>query len=100
MFKKIKVLIIILVVLMFLWLLIFFIDYYRCTRFQEPIFIFSKIQQNLYSTNGKETFTYIGLGYRVIFSTIPISENEKQIVWLEMYNISDNRILDLEKESL
>ncbi len=83
--KSIKWVIRILIGVIILWLIIFGIDFYRCSHLKEPIFVLSKWYKDMYFNNGRIDFTCYCLGYRVNLSTVPISENKKQVTWIEMF---------------
>lgn len=94
--KCLKVLLIILIVVIALWLIIFGIDYYRCSHLMEPIFV-SKIQYGIAYTDGSESYSFNGLGYRGGYSMNPNLKQEEQVTHMEMF-IFGAKVVDLKRE--
>ena len=72
--KFVKILIIELIILVVLWIIVFGIDYYRCSNLKEPIFVCEKmirpigyefLDEDVY---GQRDFDCKCLGYRVEYS--------------------------------
>lgn len=95
--KCLKVLLIILIIIIALWLIIFGIDYYRCSHLMEPIFV-SKIQYGIAYTDGSESYSFNGLGYRGGYSMNPNLKQEEQVTHMEMF-IFGAKVVDLKRET-
>lgn len=95
--KCLKVLLIILIVAIALWLIILGIDYYRCSHLMEPIFV-SKIQYGIAYTDGSESYSFNGLGYRGGYSMNPNLKQEEQVTHMEMF-IFGAKVVDLKRET-
>lgn len=83
--KVIKLIIKILIGIIILWIIIFGIDFYRCSHLKEPIFVLSRLYKDMLYSDGSDIFTCYCLGYRVNLSTIPTSANKRQVTWIEMF---------------
>ncbi len=80
--KKIKVVLGILIIIVIMWVIIFIVDYNRCSNLEMPIFVIkSKIND---SVPTKEC--YYGLGYKV--NVEKNSSNKDDILKIEMYMAS------------
>ena len=95
--KRLKVLLIILIVAIALWLIILGIDYYRCSHLMEPIFV-SKIQYGIAYTDGSESYSFNGLGYRGGYSMNPNLKQEEQVTHMEMF-IFGAKVVDLKRKT-
>lgn len=77
---KKKILIVVGIILC-LWLVIFLVDYVRCSHFKEPIFIISKTHNDLQYSDNRKVYTCNGLGYQVEVE----KSNDETLVKVEMY---------------
>lgn len=68
-----------------LWIMIFLVDYVRCSNFKEPIFVFSKTHNDLQYSDNRKVYTCNGLGYKVEVEKVRTEENEDTLVKVEMY---------------
>ena len=78
--KVVNLLIRILVVMLFLWGVIFTIDYIRCSSFLEPIFVIAG-----QTADDGGSGTYYGLGYKVKIEKNISLEYGPELVQVEMY---------------
>ena len=79
--KKFKITIRIIIGILLLYLIIFFIDYNRCSHMQEPIFVILKQENDL----TQKSITYQGLGYRVEVEKTVSAKCGPEITRVEMY---------------
>lgn len=79
--KKVKILILIILILIFAWLIIFAVDYNRCSNMEEPIFVIVKQENDL----TMKSITYQGLGYRVEVEKTVSLKCGPEITKVEMY---------------
>ena len=75
-----KIIISIVAVLILLWIIIFLVDYSRCSNFKEPIYVVAGE-----TADDGGTGTYYGLGYKVEIEKIISPEYGTKIVKIEMY---------------
>lgn len=95
--KSIKILISTIVALIALWLIIFFIDYSRCSNFKEPIFVKSGV-----TADDGGSGIYYGLGYKVKTEKTISAEYGPTLVRVEMYMFDKficGAIADMNNES-
>ncbi len=78
--KKVKIIIGIIISIIVLWLIIFFVDYFRVSHFKEPIFV---IHTNVLKDGG--SYTGYGLGYRVDVKKSTTVEYGISLEKVEMY---------------
>ena len=79
--KKLKITLGIISGILLLYLIIFFIDYNRCSNMQEPIFVVLKQENDL----TQKSITYQGLGYRVEVEKTVSAKCGPEITRVEMY---------------
>jgi len=79
--KNVKIILGCIIAIIVLWGILFAIDYTRCSRMKEPLFVILKQSTDL----STKTETYQGLGYTVEVQKNVTKENEKQITKVEMY---------------
>ena len=79
--KKIKILILIILILIFAWLIIFAVDYNRCSNMKEPVFVITKQENDL----TLKSITYQGLGYKVEVEKTVSEKCSPEITKVEMY---------------
>ena len=75
-----KIVLIVIVILLILWIVIFAVDYSRCSSFKEPIFV---VAGNTADDGGSGT--YYGLGYKVNMEKTVSAEYGPTLLKVEMY---------------
>ena len=78
--KVLKIILIILGVILVLWGLIFTVDYVRCSRFMEPVFVVAG-----QTADDGGSGIYYGLGYKVKIEKNISAEYGQELVKVEMY---------------
>jgi len=78
--KILKMLIIILVTILVLWVIVFTIDYVRCSNFKEPVFVVAGE-----TADDGGSGIYYGLGYKVKIEKNISAEYGQRLTRVEMY---------------